>query len=191
MMKIKLSLLTLLLAAFLFSSCSKSENVKPEQTYLDEAKKLEEEKKSDEAIAMYRELIKNYPASEKNAIYAYNRIAGIYFENIKDYQKTVDTYVELAEKYPNTKEGKQSLFMAAFTYDEHMKDKEKAKDAYKKFLAKYPNDTDPNDKMSESARTMLQVLESGKSIEDMIKENSGNTDKTTKTPTKDTVKTKK
>ncbi len=188
MMKINLSLLTLLLAAFLFSACSKTETAKPEQTYLDDAKKLEDEKKSEEAIAMYRELIKNYPASEKNAIFAYNRIAGIYFENLKDYQKTVDTYNELAEKYPNTKEGKQSLFMAAFTYDEHMKDKEKAKDAYKKFLAKYPQDTDPNDKMSESARTMLQVLESGKSIEDMIRENSGTTEKT---PAKDTVKTKK
>ena len=81
--------------------------------------------------------------------------------------------------------------MVAFTYDEYMKDKDKAKDAYKKFLEKFPNDTDPNDKMSESARTMLQVLESGKTIEDMIKENSGNTDKTPKTTTIDTTKSKK
>ncbi|MBN8571283.1 MAG: tetratricopeptide repeat protein [Ignavibacteria bacterium] len=191
MLKINLSLLTLLFAAFLFSSCQKSENVKPEQAYLDDAKKLYDEKKFDESIAAYRELIKNYPASEKNAIYAYNQIAGIYFDGLKDYQKTVDTYRELAEKYPNSKEAKQSLFMVAFTYDEYMKDKDKAKDAYKKFLEKYPNDTDPNDKMSESARTMLQVLESGKTIEDMIKENSGNTDKTSKTTTIDTTKSKK
>jgi tetratricopeptide (TPR) repeat protein len=178
----------LLFAAFLFSSCSKTENVKPAQTYLDDAKKLYDEKKYDESIAMYRELIKNYPAQEKDAIFAYNQIAGIYFDGLKDYQKTVDTYRELAEKYPNSKEAKQSLFMVAFTYDEYMKDKEKAKDAYKKFLEKYPQDTDVNDKMSESARTMLQVLESGKSIEDMIKENSGSTDKSIK---KDTAKTKK
>ena len=178
MPKIHLSLLTLLLAAFLFSSCQKSENVKPAQAYLDDAKKLYEEKKYDESIAAYRELIKNYPGQEKDAIYAYNQIAGIYFDGLKDYQKTVDTYRELAEKYPNSKEAKQSLFMVAFTYDEYMKDKDKAKDAYKKFLEKFPNDTDPNDKMSESARTMLQVLESGKTIEDMIKENSGNQDKT-------------
>lgn len=195
MLKINLSLLTLLFAAFLFSSCSKTANMKPEQAYLDDAKKQYDEKKFDESIATYRELIKNYPASEKNAIFAYNQIAGIYFDGLKDYQKTVDTYRELAEKYPASKEAKQSLFMVAFTYDEYMKDKDKAKDAYKKFLDKYPNDTDANDKMSESARTMLQVLESGKSIEDMIKENSGNTDKTpgtTKT-SKDTTanKTKK
>lgn len=187
MFKFHLSILTLLLAAFIFSSCSKTPSTKPEQTYIDDGKKLEEEKKYDEAIANYKELIKNYPASEKNAIYAYNRIAGIYFENMRDYQKTVDTYIEMADKFPNTKDGKNALFMAAFTYDEHMKDKEKAKDAYKKFLAKYPQDTDPNDKMSESAKTMLQVLESGKTIEDMIKENSGS-DKTQK---KDTTKTKK
>ena len=54
---------------------------------------------------------------QKNAIFAYNQIAGIYFDGLKDYQKTVDTYRELAEKYPNTKEAKQSLFMVAFTYD--------------------------------------------------------------------------
>lgn len=198
MLKINLSLLTLLFAAFLFSSCSKTSNVKPEQAYLDEAKKLYDEKKFDESIAAYRELIKNYPSSEKNAIYAYNQIAGIYFDGLKDYQKTVDTYKELSEKYPNSKEAKQSLFMVAFTYDEFMKDKEKAKDAYKKFLEKYPQDADPNDKMSESARTMLQVLESGKTIEDMIKENSGTTDKAPKTGKdsvtankKDTVKAKK
>jgi len=190
MLKLNLLILPLLIVAFVFSSCGKTESAKPEQTYLDDAKKQYDEKKFEESIATYRELIKNYPASEKNAIYAYNQIAGIYFDGLKDYQKTVDTYRELAEKYPKSKEAKQSLFMVAFTYDEYMKDKEKAKDAYKKFLEKFPQDTDPNDKMSESARTMLQVLESGKSIEDMIKENSGTTSPKTETKA-DTTKPKK
>ena len=61
--------------------------------------------------------------------------------------------------------------MVAFIYDETLKDKEKAIKSYQTFLKKYPTDTDPNDKMSESAKTMLAVLQSGKSIEEMIQEN--------------------
>ena len=59
--------------------------------------------------------------------------------------------------------------MVAFIYDEMLKDKEMAKDSYKKFLEKYPKDEDPNEKMSESARMMLQMLEENRSIEDIIK----------------------
>jgi hypothetical protein len=61
------------------------------------------------------------------------------------------------------------MFMVAFIYDEMLKNKEMAKDSYKKFLDKYPKDEDPNEKMSESARMMLQMLEENKSVEDIIK----------------------
>jgi hypothetical protein len=72
------------------------------------------------------------------------------------------------------------MFMVAFIYDETLKDKENAKTYYKKFIEKYPADTDPNDKMTESAKRMLEVLESGKSIEELILQNSDN-NKTTET----------
>ncbi|CAN5545954.1 hypothetical protein BH10BAC5_BH10BAC5_08760 [soil metagenome] len=157
-----------------FTGCSKSGTNKSEQTYLDEAKAKYDAKEFQQSIDLYREFVKAYPKSDK-AIFAYNQIAGINFESLKNYPETIKTYRELAEKYPQTKEAKQSLFMVAFIYDETMKDKENAKTAYKQFLEKYPNDTDENDKMSESARMMLQTLESGKSIEDMIKENSSST----------------
>ena len=89
------------------------------------------------------------------------------------------------EKFPDKKEAKQSLFMVAFIYDETMKDKENAKTYYKKFIEKYPADTDPNDKMTESAKRMLEVLESGKSIEELILQNSSDNKSTeTKTETK-------
>jgi len=61
------------------------------------------------------------------------------------------------------------MFMIAFIYDEMLKDKQMAKDSYKKFLDKYPKDEDPNEKMSESARMMLQMLDDNRSIEDIIK----------------------
>ena len=175
MLKLEAKILFFVLLAFVFSSCSKS--TKTEEEYLQSAKTLydsavskKDEGMFKEAVKTYKDFLTAYPKSEKG-IYAYNQIAGIYFEGLKSPQDAVNTYRELADKYPTTKEAKQSLFMIAFIYDETLKDKENAKIAYKKFLEKYPQDTDPNDKMSESAKMMLQVLESGSSIEDMILKN--------------------
>ncbi|NOS85924.1 MAG: hypothetical protein HOP31_12340 [Ignavibacteria bacterium] len=77
--------------------------------------------------------------------------------------------------------------MVAFIYDEMLKNKDKAKENYKKFLDKYPKDEDPNEKMSESARMMLQMLDENRSIEDIIKNTSKDSVKT-ETPKKDDVK---
>jgi tetratricopeptide (TPR) repeat protein len=174
MRNLNLKFFTILILAVIFSSCS--ENKKTEDQYMTDAKAKMDEKKYDEAIVEYREFIKEYPKSDK-AVFAYNQIAGIQIENLKNPQEGIKTYNELAEKYPNTKEAKQALFMVAFMYDETLKDKDNAVKAYKVFLEKYPTDTDPNDKMSESATTMLEVLQSGKSIEEIIQqkiENMGN-----------------
>lgn len=168
MLSTKLKFLPFLLLAVVLVSCTQSSK-KTEEQYITEAKAKYEEKKYDEAIAQYREFLKNYPKSGQ-AIFAYNQIAGIQIENLKDHQGAVTTYKELAAGFPDTKDAKQALFMVAFIYDETLKDKENAKSSYKAFLEKYPTDTDPNDKMSESARTMLEVLESGKSIEEMIQQ---------------------
>ena len=110
---------------------------------------------------------------------------------MKNYPEAINTYKMVFEKYPDTKEAKQSMFMVAFIYDETLKDKENAKTYYKKFIEKYPADTDANDKMTESAKRMLEVLESGKSIEELILQNSDN-NKTTETkqePKKEEKKT--
>ena len=167
MRNLNLKFFTVLMIAVLLTGCS--ENKKTEDQYLTEAKTKLDEKKYDESIIEYREFIKNYPKSDK-AIFAYNQIAGIQIENLKNPQDGIKTYIELAEKYPSTKEAKQALFMVAFMYDETLKDKDNAIKSYKIFLEKYPKDTDQNDKMSESARTMLEVLQSGKSIEEIIQQ---------------------
>lgn len=159
---------TLLFLTLILVGCSNPK--KTEEVYLTEAKTQFDEKKYDESIKTYRDFIKDYPKSDK-AIYAYNQIAGIQIDAMKNPQEGIKTYKELAEKFPSTKEAKQGLFMVAFIYDETLKDKDNAVKAYEEFLKKYPTDTDPNDKMSESAKTMLEVLKSGKSIEEMIQQN--------------------
>lgn len=169
MRKINLMFFSLLLLTIAVSGCSNNAK-KPEGAYLDDAKAKYDDKKYDESITAYREFLKEYPKSDK-AIFAYNQIAGIQIDALKNPQEGIKTYKELAEKFPSSKESKQAMFMVAFIYDETLKDKENAIKSYEAFLQKYPTDTDANDKMSESAKTMLEVLKSGKTIEEMIQQN--------------------
>lgn len=168
MRNLNLKFFIILILSSMLIGCSESK--KTESQYLDDAKTKLDEKKYDEAIADYKEYIKNYPMSDK-AVFAYNQIAGIQIENLKNPAAGINTYKELAEKYPSTKDAKQALFMVAFMYDETLKDKDNAVKSYQIFLDKYPTDNDPNDKMSESARTMLEILQSGKPIEEIIQQN--------------------
>ncbi|MCE1164941.1 MAG: tetratricopeptide repeat protein [Bacteroidetes bacterium] len=194
MIKTGIKLFFILILAAVLTSCGKHEKeLKTEDEYLTAAKTLYDSavvKKDNnlfnEAINKYKEFIAKFPNSDK-VLSVYTQIGGIYFDNLQNYNEAINTYKTVYEKYPDKKEAKQSLFMVAFIYDETLKDKENAKTYYKKFLEKYPQDTDPNDKMSESARRMLEVLESGKSIEELILQNSANEDK--KQDTKTEVKT--
>ncbi|MCX6159004.1 MAG: tetratricopeptide repeat protein [Ignavibacteriota bacterium] len=191
MLKNGLNLLFVALIVVMIASCGKQEKeLKTEEEYLTSAKSLydsglvkNDNELFNQSIKKYQEFVSKFPKSEK-VLFAYNQIAGINFDNLKNYPEAINTYKIVVDKYPDKKEAKQSLFMIAFIYDETMKDKENAKIYYKKFIEKYPTDTDANDKMTESAKRMLEVLESGKSIEELILQNSDNKTSETKTDTK-------
>jgi outer membrane protein assembly factor BamD (BamD/ComL family) len=181
----------LLSIALIFTLASCSNKMKTEEDYLSTAKTLYDSavvKKDNsmftETIQTYRDFLKDYPKSEK-AIFAYMQIAKIYDENLNNYPEAVKTHSEIVEKFPGTKDAKQSLFLVAFIYDEKLKDKDNAIISYKKFLEKYPKDDNENEKLTESAKVMLQTLESGSSIDDIIKKIEANENKDTK---KDDVK---
>jgi len=190
MIKKGITFILIALFAVMLNSCGKQESkLNTEEEYLTAAKTLldsgETTKNKElftQSLEKYKEFIGKYPKSEK-VIFAYNQIAGIYFDKLQNFPEAINTYKAIYENYPDKKEAKQSLFMVAFIYDETLKDKENAKSFYKKFLEKYPTDTDPNDKMSESAKRMLEVLESGKTIEDLILQNETAGDKKTDTKT--------
>lgn len=175
MLKFGAKLIFAIMTSVLLYSCSESpkteeEYLKAAKTLYDSAVSQNDNKMFEESIKMYRDFLTVFPNS-KNAPFVYNQIAGIYFENLKNYTEAIKTYTEISEKFADSKDAKQALFMVAFIYDETLKDKENAKIAYKKFLEKYPVDIDPNEKFSESAKVMLQSLESGVSIEEMILKN--------------------
>jgi tetratricopeptide (TPR) repeat protein len=184
MLKSTFKLFLSIVLIFSLASCSKK--AKTEDEYLSTAKTLYDSavsKKDNalftESIKTYKEFVKDYPNSEK-VVFAHLQVAKIYDENLNNYPDAIKSYSEIVEKFPTTKDAKQSMFLIAFVYDEKMKDKDNAIIAYKKFLEKYPTDTDPNEKLSESAKVMLQTLESGNSIEDIIKKIEANENKDTK-----------
>lgn len=188
-------LLILIVPVLLLSACSKESEesiLMNAKAKMEEGKKFESENKAEdakksfgEAIELYKKFLTEYPSSQK-VPEVYSNIAKIYVDNLRDYPNAIKYYEELTQKHPASKESKYGMFMVAFIYDEMMKDKNKAKENYKKFLDKYPKDEDPNEKMSESARMMLQMLDENRSIEDIIK----NTQKdTTKKENKEDVKT--
>jgi tetratricopeptide (TPR) repeat protein len=175
MLKSKVKILSFIIIALMLVSCSDDTQTEEEllnkaKTLLDSGAATHDNNLITESVNTYKEFVDKYPNSEKT-IFAYNQIAGIYFENLKNFQESINTYRQIVEKFPDNKEAKQSLFMIAFIYDETLKDKDNAIKSYKEFLEKYPEDTDPDDKMSESAKIMLQVLESGTSVEEMILKN--------------------
>lgn len=162
---------------------------------LDEAKKFESESKTDDAkrtfaesIDLYKIVLKEYPNSPK-APEVYRIIAELYDNALADYDNAIRFYKELVDKYPTTKEAKYGLFMMGYIYDDKVKNKDLAKEFYKKFLDKYPQDTDPNEKLSESVRFMLKMMEENKTIEDVIK--SVPQDTTKKTEVDKNVKLKR
>lgn len=193
--KIPFFLLTFIV--FIFSSCNKKtedELLQLANQKVEEAKKMDNENKQEdakrlytEAVEFYKQFINEYPSSKKIAG-VYSGVAKIYSDNLHEYPTAIKYYADISAKFPNTKDSKYAMFMTAFIYDEMLKDKEKAKESYKKFIEKYPVD-DANEKMSESAKMMLQMLEGNSSIEDIIKQNAGNKTDTAKTKT-DTSKVK-
>jgi tetratricopeptide (TPR) repeat protein len=163
-----------LLSVLVFSCGDKTSGLNEEDLFKqakqisDSSTQLNDDNLRKEAISMFSDFLKNYPNSSK-VTEAYNQIAGLYY-GLKDYVKAIETYSELAEKHPDSKDGKNALFMVAFTYDETLKDKDKAIAAYKKFLEKYPQDAE-GEKLSESAKVMIEKLESGDDIIKLIEEN--------------------
>ena len=68
------------------------------------------------------------------------------FEQAKKYQEennftgAVESYEALVEKYPQSHQAPQCLFMLGYLYANHLDNLDKARAAYETFLEKYPDD---------------------------------------------------
>lgn len=138
---------------------------------LKEAKKYYDNKFYNSAVGIYSDFVLRNPNADQKR-YALKQIADINFEMLKDYDASIFVYQIIADNYPYTRDAKEALFVIAFIYDDHLKDKETAIIKYKEFIDLYKDDPpDINDKMVESARVVLKVLETGKTIKEVMEEN--------------------
>ncbi len=74
-------------------------------------------------------------------------------------------YKQVNDSFPNTKEGADALFMMAYMYEDNFKNYDRAKECYEAFITKYPDHY-----LVKDARATLDMLNSGKTIEEMVKE---------------------
>ncbi len=134
-------LISIFISFLILFGCSKESD----KGYMDEAAKEMKDSSVTEAINSYEALVKEYPNSDlaPDALY---QLAVIY-QNKMDktlsekecLQKSVDTYREIYDKYPKSKNAAKALFMSGFLLANELHNYDKATETYNLFLQKYPN----------------------------------------------------
>jgi len=122
-------------------ACSKT----TDQEYLDQANRFLKENKINEAITSFESLVNDYPESDI-AAKAIVQLAGIYQNQMVKELKTSESFdraqkyfFQVYEKYPDSKEAPQSLFLSGFILANDLKNFDKATLHYKLFIEKYPS----------------------------------------------------
>lgn len=148
----------------LISGCGKNNS---ELWY--EAVDLQNNKKTDDALEKYLELVDRFPESYE-APKAMFQIAVIYHTrgmnqpdqvNLK---KAVEYFTNVYEDYPSSKEAPQALFMVGFIQSNDLYNFDEAKKIYSLFLKKYPTH-----EMRESAQKEIDNM--GLTPEEILKRN--------------------
>lgn len=151
---------TLILMLALLIGCGKKTD---EELYTDavDAQKTEE---TDESIALFEQLTKDYPQSPKvpDALYA---LGTLYQDRKRDFAKAIAIYERVATEFPAHPTAPNAMFLVGFLNNNELKNVEASRKAYEAFLAKYPDN-----QLASSARFELEHL--GKDPEQILVETS-------------------
>ncbi len=141
------SLLLSSLLLFLLVSCGDS----GASDLLNEARALEKAKPA-EALALYEQLVREFPKSDEapDAMY---QTAVLYYNIQKDALKAATTYELVCDTYPVSPFGHKALFAAGFTYENELQNTERAKQAYERYIKEYPDSS-----MAATVRFSLEHL---------------------------------
>lgn len=140
----QISIYILGLFILIFTGCTK----KTDNYYINEAAKALSDNNYKAAISAYDDLVNDYPTSPK-APFALFQTATFYQnkqvkeENLTDvqsFEKAVQRFKSLYDKYPNDKLASRALFMAGFIQANDLKQYPEARVTLNLFLQKYPND---------------------------------------------------
>lgn len=142
---------------------------KSDSILFDEAKVFIEEKKYDEAVVLFNQLVDENKDSElaPKALFENAKIyQGQVLKNLSSKEsllKSVEVYKKIVNNYPTSEEAENSLFMAGFILANDLFDLEAAKETYEQYLSKYPNG-----QLADDATIELQNL--GKTPEEILKD---------------------
>ena len=81
------------------------------------------------------------------------------FQNKKDFDRAIETYHRLVDKWPGTAEAYKGLFLLSYLYFENVQDEEKAKSSFERFIALYPDS-----ELTVSAKVLLDNI--GKPVDE-------------------------
>lgn len=136
----KKSTVLLALLALLIAGCSS----KSDKDYYETAEKNMKENKIIEAVKSYEQVISEFPDS-KFALEATMKLATIYqnkmidsLSDMQSYQKAIDLFKQVYNKYPASDQAPTALFMAGFVEANNLSNYNEATKTYQLFLDKYP-----------------------------------------------------
>jgi outer membrane protein assembly factor BamD (BamD/ComL family) len=160
-----LKILAFIFGSLFFSFCSGNSD----KELFEQAQKLIDEQKYDEAVVIFEKVVTENNKSEI-APKALFECAKIYQGQVikdmnaeKSLRKAVEFYKRISDDYPQTKEAENSLFMAGFILANELRDYRNAKVMYESYIQKFPNG-----ELADDARVELENL--GKSPEEILKE---------------------
>jgi outer membrane assembly lipoprotein YfiO len=112
------------------------------------------------AIELYARISEEFPGTEY-AEQSLFKLATLYGNNERDYQKAIDTYKRYVELYPGSPKGAVCMFLIGYIYNNELGNSDSARVAYERFLQKYPDH-----EMAASAQFELNSL--GKKPEELV-----------------------
>ncbi len=150
------------LCCSLFFACGQRQT---EEELLKQAEAFEKSGEHKEALHALEKLAHDYPDGE-NADEALHRAAFLYYNNINDFQKSIELHREIVKRYPDSGHIPQARFMVGFIYANDLKDYDNAKAAYDEFLEKHPDS-----ELVESVKWELDHL--GEDVNEQMKDMFG------------------
>ncbi|MFQ5640430.1 MAG: tetratricopeptide repeat protein [bacterium] len=150
---------SIFLFSTLFTSCGKKFT---EEDLRGQARQFEQEEKYEDALKTYQEQLKRYPQG-KYADETVQKIAYIYYNNLKDFHRAIEYHQKLISDYPQSKFISKARFMTGYIYANDIYDYDSAEAAYKEFLKHHPED-----ELVESVRWELEHL--GEDINEQLKD---------------------
>jgi len=114
------------------------------------------------AISSYEKIVEEYP-DDPLAEVALFRIAELYNNGTRSFQKAIDTFRRYLTAYPDRPQAAVSLFMIAFLYNNELQNLDSATAVYGRFLKRFPDH-----ELASSARAESENI--GKSPEQIIEQ---------------------